>query len=185
MSGAEAQPGLAAVRRSGLFRQGEGQPSRGVPRRDRPSPHRDPQPLRLPPPRVWPSVINYALSRGSGGSRRPEKLMAPPPQRPDTSPCPGCPRRRSSWPRSAPIGPSRTPCSGSLTCSSGKRSAGPFSDPRHFREDNGPTNIAVLRRRALAPIRPEPSKASLSMKLQRAGWDDAFRPSIPKRIAEA
>lgn len=58
-------------------------------------------------------------------------------------------------------------------------------DAARNRKDNGPTNIAVLRRRALDLVRREPSKASLSMKLQRAGWDDAFLRSILKSLAEA
>ena len=39
-------------------------------------------------------------------------------------------------------------------------------------------NIAVLRRRALDVARRDTSKGSLSIKLQRAGWDNAFLLSI-------
>jgi predicted transposase YbfD/YdcC len=41
-------------------------------------------------------------------------------------------------------------------------------------KDNGPGNIAVLRRRALDVVRRDTSKGSLSTKLKRAGWDEAF-----------
>lgn len=37
------------------------------------------------------------------------------------------------------------------------------------RKDNGPGNIAVLRRRALDVVRRDTSKTSLSLKLKRAG----------------
>src|SRR5262245_18691320 len=42
------------------------------------------------------------------------------------------------------------------------------------RKDNGPANIAVLRRRALNIARLDSSKGSLTTKLKRAGWDDEF-----------
>lgn len=58
-------------------------------------------------------------------------------------------------------------------------------DAARNRKDNGPTNIAVLRRRALDVARRDPSKASLSMKLQRAGWDDAFLRNILNGLAVA
>jgi len=41
-------------------------------------------------------------------------------------------------------------------------------------KDNGPANIAILRRRALDIARRDISKGSLSIKLKRASWDDAF-----------
>lgn len=51
-------------------------------------------------------------------------------------------------------------------------------DAARNRKDNGPANIAVLRRRALDVARRDTSKGSLSIKLQRAGWDNAFLLSI-------
>ncbi len=47
-------------------------------------------------------------------------------------------------------------------------------DAARNRKDNGPANIAVLRRRALDVVRTDTSKGSLSIKLKRAGRDDAF-----------
>jgi len=58
-------------------------------------------------------------------------------------------------------------------------------DAARNRKDHGPTNIAVLRRRALDVVRRDPSKGSLSIKLQRAGWDDAFLRSILNGLATA
>ena len=51
-------------------------------------------------------------------------------------------------------------------------------DAARNRKDNGPSNIAVLRRRALDLARRDASKGSLSIKLKRAGWDDVFLRSI-------
>ena len=47
-------------------------------------------------------------------------------------------------------------------------------DRARNRRDNGPANIAVLRRRALDVARRDTSKGSLTAKLKRAGWDDEF-----------
>jgi predicted transposase YbfD/YdcC len=47
-------------------------------------------------------------------------------------------------------------------------------DAARSRKDNGPANIAVLRRRALDVARRDSSKGSLTEKLKRAGWDDEF-----------
>jgi predicted transposase YbfD/YdcC len=58
-------------------------------------------------------------------------------------------------------------------------------DAARNRKDNGPANIAVLRRRALDVARSDTSKGSLSMKLQRAGWDNAFLRSILNALAAA
>jgi len=44
-------------------------------------------------------------------------------------------------------------------------------DAARNRRDNGPANIAVLRRRALDVARRDTSKGSLAVKLKRAGWD--------------
>jgi len=48
-------------------------------------------------------------------------------------------------------------------------------------------NTDVDRRsgRALDVVRQDKSKSSLSIKLKRAGWDDAFLHSILSNIAEA
>jgi predicted transposase YbfD/YdcC len=47
-------------------------------------------------------------------------------------------------------------------------------DAARNRKDNGPANIAVMRRRALDVARLDKSKGSLTAKLKRAGWDDDF-----------
>jgi hypothetical protein len=51
------------------------------------------------------------------------------------------------------------------------------------RKDNGPGNIAVLRRRALDVLRRDTSKGSLSIKIKRAGWDTTFLRSILSDLA--
>lgn len=58
-------------------------------------------------------------------------------------------------------------------------------DAARNRKDNGRTNIAVLRRRALDVIRRDPASEPLSMKLQRAGWDYAFLRCIFRGLAAA
>jgi predicted transposase YbfD/YdcC len=47
-------------------------------------------------------------------------------------------------------------------------------DAARNRKDNGPVNIAVLRRRALDVARLDQSKGSLATRLKRAGWNDEF-----------
>jgi predicted transposase YbfD/YdcC len=42
------------------------------------------------------------------------------------------------------------------------------------RKDNGPRNLAVLRHLSLNVLRAHPDKSSISIKRQRAGWDNAF-----------
>ena len=43
------------------------------------------------------------------------------------------------------------------------------------RKDNGPVNLAILKRLALNVARAHPdTKTSLRAKLKRAGWDDTF-----------
>jgi len=56
-------------------------------------------------------------------------------------------------------------------------------DAARNRKDNGPGNIAVLRRRALDVVRQDTSKGSLSIKLKRAGWDDAFLRTLLQDIS--
>jgi hypothetical protein len=47
-------------------------------------------------------------------------------------------------------------------------------DAARNRKDNGPANIAELRRRALDAARLDQSERSLTAKLKRAGWNDKF-----------
>ncbi len=47
-------------------------------------------------------------------------------------------------------------------------------DQTRNRLDNGPENIALLRRMAINLAKLEGSKASMKSKLKRAGWDDSF-----------
>ena len=47
-------------------------------------------------------------------------------------------------------------------------------DACRTRKDNAPVNLALLRKIALNLLRTHPAKKSLTMKRQRAGWDDAF-----------
>jgi hypothetical protein len=56
-------------------------------------------------------------------------------------------------------------------------------DAARNRKDNAPGNIAVLRRRALDVVRRDTSKASLSIKFKRAGWDDTFLRQLLKNIS--
>jgi len=65
------------------------------------------------------------------------------------------------------------PCrsAGGMTSRSGKTAA-------RNRKDNGAANIAILRRPALDLARRGTSKGSLSIKLKRAGWGDAFLLSL-------
>lgn len=58
-------------------------------------------------------------------------------------------------------------------------------DAARNRKDNAPGNIAVLRRRAIDVVRQDPSKGSLSIKLKRAGWDEAFLCGILNGLAAA
>ena len=55
-------------------------------------------------------------------------------------------------------------------------------DAARNHKDNGPDNIAVLRRRALDVARHDTSKGSLSIKLKRAGWGDEFLLGILKQL---
>jgi predicted transposase YbfD/YdcC len=47
-------------------------------------------------------------------------------------------------------------------------------DACRTRKDQAPVNLALLRKIALNLLRAHPAKKSLTMKRQRAGWDDAF-----------
>ena len=47
-------------------------------------------------------------------------------------------------------------------------------DRARNRKDNGPENLAILRKLALNLLRAHPDKASLRRKIKRAGWDDKF-----------
>lgn len=47
-------------------------------------------------------------------------------------------------------------------------------DRARNRKDNGPQNLAILRKLALNTLRAHPANASLRRKIKRAGWDDTF-----------
>jgi predicted transposase YbfD/YdcC len=47
-------------------------------------------------------------------------------------------------------------------------------DRGRTRKDNGPENLAILRRFAINVIRSHPDPISIRQKVKRAGWDDAF-----------
>jgi predicted transposase YbfD/YdcC len=47
-------------------------------------------------------------------------------------------------------------------------------DGGRARMDNGPENLAVLRRFAINIIRAHPARISMRQKVKRAGWDEAF-----------
>jgi predicted transposase YbfD/YdcC len=51
-------------------------------------------------------------------------------------------------------------------------------DGARNRKDNGPQNIALLRKIALNLLRTHPDKASIRRKIKKAGWDDIFLLSI-------
>ena len=57
-------------------------------------------------------------------------------------------------------------------------------DAARNRKDTGPANIAILRRCALDLARTDTSKGSLSIKLKRAGWSDAFLLSLLNQLAK-
>ena len=51
-------------------------------------------------------------------------------------------------------------------------------DAARNRKDNGPQNIALLRKLALNMLRSHPDKASIRRKIKKAGWDDLFLLSL-------
>lgn len=51
-------------------------------------------------------------------------------------------------------------------------------DGARNRKDNGPQNLALLRKLALNLLRSHPDKASIRRKIKKAGWDDMFLLSI-------
>jgi predicted transposase YbfD/YdcC len=57
-------------------------------------------------------------------------------------------------------------------------------DAARNRKDNGPANLAVLRRRALDVARLDPSKGSLTTKLKRAGWNDDVMLEMLGRLSQ-
>ena len=65
------------------------------------------------------------------------------------------------------------------------REDGGPENPARNRKDNGPANIATLRRRAAGVARRDTSKGSLSIKLKRAGWRDAFLISLLNQLGGA
>ncbi len=56
-------------------------------------------------------------------------------------------------------------------------------DQTRNRKDNGPQNLALLRRLALNLARLEPSKGSMKGKLKRAGWDNDFLAKLLSQFA--
>lgn len=58
-------------------------------------------------------------------------------------------------------------------------------DAARNRKDNGPANIAILRRRALDLARRDTSRGSLSIKLKRAGRSNALLLSPLNQLASA
>lgn len=57
-------------------------------------------------------------------------------------------------------------------------------DAARNRKDNGPANIAVLRRRALDVARLDPSKGSLTTKLKSAGWNHDIMLEMLGRVSQ-
>ena len=55
-------------------------------------------------------------------------------------------------------------------------------DAARNRRDNGPANIAVLRRRALDVARRDTSKGSLAVKLKQAGWEHDFMLTLLRQM---
>lgn len=51
-------------------------------------------------------------------------------------------------------------------------------DAHRSRKDNGPQNLALIRKLALNTLRQHPAKGSIKGKIKRAGWDDAFLTSL-------
>jgi len=51
-------------------------------------------------------------------------------------------------------------------------------DAARTRKDNGPQNLAILRKIALNLLRTHPGKASIRRKIKKAGWDDSFLISL-------
>ena len=47
-------------------------------------------------------------------------------------------------------------------------------DDARSRKDNGPANLAIIRRLVLNIVRAHPDKGSLNLKRQRANWDETF-----------
>gem|GEM_PF-3528887 len=58
-------------------------------------------------------------------------------------------------------------------------------DAARNRKDYAPANIAILRRRAAGVDRRDTSKGSLSIKLKRADWSDAFLLNLLRQLAGA
>jgi|SRR5882672_1804778 len=51
-------------------------------------------------------------------------------------------------------------------------------DRARNRKDNGPQNLAIMRKLALNLLRSHPDKASIRRKIKHAGWNDAFLLSL-------
>ena len=136
---------------------------------------RRPAPARSFPPGVWRSIMISPDCKPSAASRHAGKLTKRCRPGPAVTPCPGCLRPKSM---------------ATVRAHRGTRNALHWQPHVSFREDaarnrkdHGPANIAVLRRRALDLARHDTSKGSLSIKLKRAGWNDAFLLSLLNQLA--
>jgi predicted transposase YbfD/YdcC len=47
-------------------------------------------------------------------------------------------------------------------------------DRGRTRKDNGPENLAIMRRFAFNLVRAHPARISMRLKVKRAAWDEAF-----------
>lgn len=56
-------------------------------------------------------------------------------------------------------------------------------DASRSRKDNGPENLAILRKMAINTLRTHPAKISMRQKIKSAGWDDAFLLSLIGHIS--
>ena len=57
-------------------------------------------------------------------------------------------------------------------------------DQARNRKDNGPENLALLRRLSLNLAKLDPSKGSMRGKLKRAGWDNVFLAQLLRQFAK-
>jgi predicted transposase YbfD/YdcC len=55
-------------------------------------------------------------------------------------------------------------------------------DAARSRKDNAPQNLALIRKLALNILRQNPEKASIKVKIKRAGWDDTFLLSLLRHM---
>jgi hypothetical protein len=55
-------------------------------------------------------------------------------------------------------------------------------DAARSRKDNAPQNLALIRKLALNILRQNPEKASIKVKIKRAGWDETFLLSLLRHM---